>query len=62
MQQDAALKNKREDNTKMDLQETDEDFVDWIYLAQDRIEQLTLVNTKMHGFVFINPRMSSLAN
>jgi hypothetical protein len=36
-----------EDNIKLDLRETGTEVVNWIRLAQDRVQRRTLVNTVM---------------
>jgi hypothetical protein len=36
------------DNNKMDLREIEFDVIDWIDLAQDRVQRRALVNTVMN--------------
>jgi hypothetical protein len=41
-------RRRREDNIKMDLRETGIDGVNWIRLAQDRVQWPAFVNTVMN--------------
>jgi hypothetical protein len=41
-------RRRREDNIKLDLRETGIDGVNWIQLAQDRVQWLAFVNTVMN--------------
>jgi hypothetical protein len=44
-------RHKWEDNTKMDLRETGWEGVDWMHLAEDRVQGQNLVNMVMNLWV-----------
>jgi hypothetical protein len=44
-------RHRWEDNIKIDLREIGMDGVNWIWLAEDRVQWLTFVNTVMNLWV-----------
>jgi len=44
-------RRRREDNIRMDLTDTGREVVDWIHLAQDRVQWRAVVRTVMDFWV-----------